>query len=40
MLTKTLSVAKPGYLGRKLIKNTENIVVTNNRLVCKPNAIY
>ena len=40
MLTKTLSVAKPGSLGRKLIKNTENIVLANNRYVCKPNAIY
>lgn len=40
MLTKTLSVAKPGYLGRKLIKNTENIIISNNRLVCKTNAIY
>mgnify|MGYP000214891823 CR=1 FL=1 len=40
MLTKTLSVAKPGYLGRKLIKNTENIIISNTRLVCKPNAIY
>jgi hypothetical protein len=40
MLTKTLSVAKPGYLGRKLIKNTENIIISNTRLVCKTNAIY
>ena len=40
MLTKTLSVAKPGSLGRKLIKNTENIIMANNRYVCKPNAIY
>ncbi len=40
MLTKTLSVAKPGSLGRKLIKNTENIVISNNRYVCKQNAIY
>jgi len=40
MLTKTLSVAKPGYLGRKLIKNTENIIIANNRLICKSNAIY
>jgi len=40
MLTKTLSVAKPGYLGRKLIKNTENVIIANNRYICKPNAIY
>ena len=40
MLTKTLSVAKPGYLGRKLIKNTENIGIANNRYVTKTNAIY
>ncbi len=40
MLTKTLSVAKPGYLGRKLIKNTENIIIANNRCICKTNAIY
>ena len=40
MLTKVLSVAKPGYLGRKLIKNTENIIISNNRYVCKTNAIY
>lgn len=40
MLTKTLSVAKPGYLGRKLIKNTENVIIANNRYVCKTNAIY
>lgn len=40
MLTKTLSVAKPGYLGRKLVKNTENIIVANNRYICKTNAIY
>ena len=40
MLTKTLSVAKPGSLGRKVIKNTENIIIANNRYVCKPNAIY
>ena len=40
MLVKVLSVAKPGTVGRKLIKNTENIVTCNTRLVCKPDQIY
>ena len=40
MLQKVLSVAKPGHYGRKFIKNMENILVENTRLIYKPNAIY
>ena len=40
MLQKVLSVAKPGYYGRKFIKNLENILIENTRVVYKPNAIY
>ena len=34
-----LSVAKPGNLGRKMIKNLEGILITNVRFVEKNNAI-
>ena len=36
MLNKVLTVAKPGYMGRKMIKNLEPIMVNNVRL-CKKN---
>lgn len=34
-----LSVAKPGFLGRKMIKNLEPVIVTNVNLIEKTNAI-
>lgn len=40
MLQKVLSVAKPGAFGRNMIKNTENVLVSNIRAVYKPNAVY
>ncbi len=40
MLSKVLTVAKPGAMGRKLIKNLENINTCNNRMIAKPDAIY
>ena len=39
MLKKVLSVAKPGTLGRKMIKNLEPLVVTNTRLCSKERAV-
>lgn len=40
MLQKVLSVAKPGAVGRMMIKNLENILVSNTRVVYKPKSIY
>lgn len=39
MLKKVLSVAKPGTLGRKMIKNLEPLMITNTRAVAKERAI-
>jgi len=39
MLNKVLTVAKPGYLGRKMIKNLEPILVTNIRTCAKERGI-
>lgn len=39
MLKKVLSVAKPGTLGRKMIKNLEPLMVTNVRGVSKDRAL-
>jgi len=35
MLNKVLTVAKPGYMGRKIVKNLEPLVLDNRRFVCK-----
>ena len=39
MLNKVLTVAKPGYMGRKMIKNLEPLMVNNVRLCRKQRAI-
>jgi DNA-directed RNA polymerase beta' subunit len=39
MLNKVLTVAKPGYLGRKMIKNLEPLLVNNLRICKKERAI-
>lgn len=39
-LQKVLSVAKPGTIGRIMIKNFENILLSNTRVVYKPKAVY
>ncbi len=35
MLNKVLTVAKPGYMGRKIVKNLEPLILDNRRCVCK-----
>ena len=39
MLNKVLTVSKPGYLGRKMIKNMEPLMVTNMRMCAKARGI-
>ena len=39
MLNKVLTVAKPGYMGRKMIKNLEPLMVNNVRMCRKERAI-
>ena len=39
MLNKVLTVSKPGYLGRKMIKNLEPLMVTNLRMCAKARGI-
>ncbi len=39
MLKKVLTVAKPGTLGRKMIKNLEPLIITNTRTVSKERTV-
>lgn len=39
MLNKVLTVAKPGYMGRKITKNLEPLVLDNRRYVAKQRGI-